>query len=489
MTILNVDYLTKDYEGFLQYMKSKISTHLPEWTDNSETDFGIVMLELLSYGLHILSYYQDKSFNESFLSTAKTRKSVVNLCRFLGYELEDQQPAKATLTFTKEDINTEITVPTGYKVSTNPSLGQQIIFETNSALTIPVGTLTGQVEATQGVTYENVLIGKGTGVAGQRIIIPVPYIYLFDNVLNSTAITIGTGDIENLTYWTKVDNFLTSESSDKHFVARITSNYLAEIIFGDGTSGELVTTGSNIYSTYKISNGIQGNVAASKLTFLYDDISGIASVINSNPASGGTDYESIDNAKKYATSQFFAAERCVTKYDVAACAVNATPDENGKYCVKAYCNEEFDGNGNITIYVAPTGYGVASATLLSNVSSYISERIVLNNIITTATMEYVLYNVSAVIYVPSNYVNIDVSTEAEALIDSVCDCANYEVGQDVLLGSLYKEFLTSMPYVTDIVIALSDIGGNPISKVDMSGTNAYKLAKLNNSTVAVTGGI
>src|SRR3712207_2066094 len=101
--MLPIDYVTKDYEGFRQLMLEQIPVIAPDWTDTSEGDFGIALMELLCYGLDILSFYQDKAVNESFLPTAKTRKAVINISKLLGYQLKHQQPSKFKLIFKKLD--------------------------------------------------------------------------------------------------------------------------------------------------------------------------------------------------------------------------------------------------------------------------------------------------------------------------------------------------------------------------------------------------
>src|SRR5687767_9363902 len=78
-----IDYLTKDYAGFRQGMLDQIPLRLPQWTDRSEADFGVVLIELVAYVADILSYYQDRVANESFLSTATQRRSVTELLRLI----------------------------------------------------------------------------------------------------------------------------------------------------------------------------------------------------------------------------------------------------------------------------------------------------------------------------------------------------------------------------------------------------------------------
>ena len=55
-----IDYLARDYNSFRQALIDLIPAKLPEWTDRSEADFGIVLIELFAYMADILSYYQER---------------------------------------------------------------------------------------------------------------------------------------------------------------------------------------------------------------------------------------------------------------------------------------------------------------------------------------------------------------------------------------------------------------------------------------------
>lgn len=92
-----IDYIAKDYESFRQAMIDLIPQKLPEWTDRSEADFGVVLIELFAYMADILGYYQDRIANESFLATAQERRSVIHHLRTIGYELAAPAPASALL--------------------------------------------------------------------------------------------------------------------------------------------------------------------------------------------------------------------------------------------------------------------------------------------------------------------------------------------------------------------------------------------------------
>src|SRR5258707_13604766 len=110
-----VDYIARDYESLLQAMYNLIPSKLPAWTDfNNEADFGNVLLELFAHLGDILSYYQDRVANESFLGTARTRRGVIQHLRLIGYELGTAAPASAALTIAvPATVTTSVTVTHG----------------------------------------------------------------------------------------------------------------------------------------------------------------------------------------------------------------------------------------------------------------------------------------------------------------------------------------------------------------------------------------
>src|SRR4030095_1081553 len=96
-----IDYMARDYDSLLQSMRALIPQLLPEWTDNaSAADFGNVLLQLFAHMGDILSYYQDRVANESFLGTAQTRRSVIEHLRLISYKMAMAAPAVAKLDIT-----------------------------------------------------------------------------------------------------------------------------------------------------------------------------------------------------------------------------------------------------------------------------------------------------------------------------------------------------------------------------------------------------
>lgn len=106
-----IDYMARDYDSLLRSMRALIPDKLPEWTEyESEADFGNVLLQLFAHMGDILSYYQDRVANESFLGTAQTRRSIIHHLRLIGYKLSTAVPAstKLKITLTVPDTNNDI---------------------------------------------------------------------------------------------------------------------------------------------------------------------------------------------------------------------------------------------------------------------------------------------------------------------------------------------------------------------------------------------
>src|SRR5215471_21226715 len=93
-----IDYTNKDFTSLRQALLDLARSRLPEWTDRSPADLGMLLLDLFAYIGDVMLYYQDRIANESFLQTATERRSVLQMLRLIGYELKPPLAAAADLT-------------------------------------------------------------------------------------------------------------------------------------------------------------------------------------------------------------------------------------------------------------------------------------------------------------------------------------------------------------------------------------------------------
>lgn len=130
-----IDYVTKDYAGFRQGMLNLIPLLLPNWTDRSENDFGVVLIEMFAYVADILSYYQDRVANEAYLSTATQRRSVIELLRLIDYRVD---PGLSATTYLHIDVTADVSITAlPYQAQTAGVPGQpNVVFERTQPATL-----------------------------------------------------------------------------------------------------------------------------------------------------------------------------------------------------------------------------------------------------------------------------------------------------------------------------------------------------------------
>ena len=74
---LTIDYTSRDYEALREELVARIKERIPEWNGADNSDFGVVLAEAFAYLGDVANYYIDRIANESFLSTATQRESIL----------------------------------------------------------------------------------------------------------------------------------------------------------------------------------------------------------------------------------------------------------------------------------------------------------------------------------------------------------------------------------------------------------------------------
>ena len=95
-----------------------------------DDDFSIALLDAWATVADVLTFYQERIANESYLRTATERLSVLQLGRLIGYELRSGVAASTYLAFTLEDatapgVPQQTTIDIGTKVQSIPGPGEQ----------------------------------------------------------------------------------------------------------------------------------------------------------------------------------------------------------------------------------------------------------------------------------------------------------------------------------------------------------------------------
>src|SRR5210317_82922 len=298
-------------------IKANLKTFLSNQSQFKDYDFegsGMsVLLDLLTYNTHYLSYNANILANEMFIDTADLRNSIVSLAKALGYTPNSPTAAYADINLVVNNATgASLTMDTGTRFTTS------VDGTSYSFVTIDDHTIT----PTDGVyTFSNIKIYEGTYITfsytnnasdvDQRFIIPSANADL--STLNVT-VQNSAGDTTTSTY-TKATSITELDSTSKVYFLQEAEDGQFEIYFGDGIIGKALEDGNIITINYVVTNKTEANGASS--FSLSGSISGFTDVtltVNSN-AQGGTEPESIDSIKVNAPRFYAAQDRAVTIED------------------------------------------------------------------------------------------------------------------------------------------------------------------------------
>lgn len=90
-------------ESLLKRLSNSRWPALSRLTSRSDSDFTIALLDAWATVADVLTFYQERIANESYLATATERFSILELARLLGYELNPGVAASTYLAFTLEE--------------------------------------------------------------------------------------------------------------------------------------------------------------------------------------------------------------------------------------------------------------------------------------------------------------------------------------------------------------------------------------------------
>lgn len=470
-----IDYLARDYNSFRKALVDLIPAKLPEWTDRSEADFGIALLELFAYMADILSYYQDRIANEAFLNTAQERRSVINHLRLIGYEMAPASAASTTLNLIAGNSVTQIIeVRKGDQFATKSGKDRKsVIFEYTGdkplvidpakAPFVPAKNPDGSpllnfkefenmIPVREGKTISDEIIGISDGRPNQRYQLAQPNVIRgsLEIVVETTTPTPPWRLRENLIFSRRAftpeqlnalelqerigSTLAFSGNTDTDYAIETDENNVTTVIFGDGQYGTIPPTGRRILASYRSGGGAVGNVGKEQITQIFKgpqlQLLGVK-VINRSPASGGAERESIDQAIKYAPSVFASMQRAVTAQDYVAQAK--------LFPGVSKARAEATSWNVIKLYIAPTGQGEPPNDVMKrDLLTYFEDKRMLTSIIEIDGPDYVDIDIEAKVEAFAHFRNSDVQDDAEKAVRALLDFEKVDFKQTLFLSKVYE---------------------------------------------------
>lgn len=473
----DIDYSSKDYLGFRQFLLARKQELLPEWTSEAPSDFGVVLIELFAYVGDILSFYGDRVATEAYLSTATQRRSLLALAEMLDYQVTNNVPATVDVTF---HVTADVTIPAGTQVQTSNRAAieageEAVVFEVaeDTLVTAP----SGAVPCVEGQTISDEQIGSSDGSIDQTYTL-----FRYPVIEGSVQVFVdeGAGPVE----WTEFGHLIDAANVSEAFEVTFDEVGAATIQFGDNVNGRVPSSGADIMVTYRVGGGERGNVGPGTIVELVHSIPEVQSpsstaspVTNVSAASGGSDAESNDQIRVNAPRSLSALNRAVTLKDYADLAVQVAEIAKAK---------AINVGTDITVHVAPFGGGTAGAGLKTRVAEYLDQRKMINHTVTIGDPAYVPIMVTVDVVVLPNYSRGVVALAVENAVNQMFAFSRVDFAYRVSLSKIYDvvQSVAGVDYAQVTELSTDGLGG-----IDDLVLDDIEIPTVGTTTINATGGI
>lgn len=236
---------------------------------------------------------------------------------------------------------------------------------TISTLRIDEGSQYVKISAIQGQRQIDSSLGFADGITAN-----LSYAMSKDGFIDdSETVTVAT------VQWVRVDNFLQSVPTDRHYQIVLGENDRASILFGNGINGAIPS--GQVAAEYRYGITDNGNVGASTIIVDKSGLASFSELWNPRPAVGwqeaqSASSESLEIAKVLGPASLrVLGEVALGPEDVEILTVAyRDPDTNTRPFLRSSAIEEGFGPKTIKNVVVASGGGVASAEALAELDRY-----------------------------------------------------------------------------------------------------------------------
>ena len=320
-------------------IKVNLKTFLQSQTQFQDYDFdgaGLsILLDVLSYNTHYLSYIANMSTNEMYLDSADIRKNIVSLAKMLGYTPTSPRTPRAVIDVVVNNATgSSVTMQKGTVFTTTVDK-TDYQYVTNADTTIsPVNGI---------YKFEDVTVYEGTLVTfkytndvndkDQKFVIPSSF--ADTSTLKVTVQNSSTDTTQSV--YSLAGGYNSVSSDSKVYFIQEGQDGQYEIYFGDGIVGTKLEDGNIVILEYIVTNTSSSN-GASKFS-LSGNIGGFTNVTitTDSNSQGGAIAETNQSIKFNAPLQYAAQDRAVTATDYETLVKSIYPNANS---VSAWGSED-----------------------------------------------------------------------------------------------------------------------------------------------------
>lgn len=324
-------------------------------------------------------------------------------------------------------------------------------------LRIDTGKQYLKTQVTQGQRQIDSPLGTADGTADQRFAM-------------SKENFIWNSDAEGITVaavvWTRVDNFLQSTPTARHYVIELGENDRATIVFGDGVRGAKPT--GDVAADYRYGAQIDGNSGSNTIVRDNSGISYVSRLWNPRDATGWqesqtADEDALELAKIAGPASLRTGEVALGPDDVETLAKAYTDATGARPFTRALAIEEGFGPKTIELVLVAASGGAASSTQLSALDEHfngdrfasppVTKRLVANQEVTSTNYNPVTIDIKADVYGATSAAVVQDFLAALLQPETKkADGVTFEwvFGEDVFLNRISHEIFESEEGIYDV---------------------------------------
>ena len=336
-------WLSRD--SIREQISAQVKSYLElENVDLTKSSFLSFMIDTISTLTGNLLFYQISTYREFFLTKAQLPESILNLSAFLGYNTREATASRVnvliTIPFGFDDPSTTFSIPEGFVFTADGDVEFRTYYSTSI-------TVTGNASAVATVTEDNkrFILPVNETTEDFSFVLPLFQVkevvqeYQIDSDIQEyqfiTLDVLVDGEVASLevqikppgsagyTIWTEFASLFLMSGTDKGYVSRRTDTG-RRLTFGNDLSGVQPGINSSVLVTVEVTNGEDGNVIAGAIRsgqrIYVQTLAGVNQVvsydvINTSPAFGGENEESIEEVRSNSIASITSLSKLVTEND------------------------------------------------------------------------------------------------------------------------------------------------------------------------------
>ena len=431
MTLVNFANLDFDQ------IKTSIKDYLRSNSNFTDYDFEgsnlSVIIDTLAYNTYITSYNANMVANEVFIDSATLRENVVSLARNIGYVPRSKRSARAKISFFVDTSNftnvpTQLTLKGGLVCTTRSFGDESYSFIIPSDITVPVTDNIAE--------FNDIEVYEGTRITENFTVnsFDLNQRYILSNAgIDTRTLSVSVRPSELSTVSRKynlADSLFDVTPQSAVFFIQEVEDERYELIFGDGIFGTALEEPNYITVSYTVSNGSNANNLSS---FVFSGTivdqservitSGISLITTVEASTLGSEVETVESIKKYATRIYASRNRAVTAADYEALIPTIYPETES---VSVYGGEELTPPqfGKVFISIKPYNDRYLSNLIKDNIKRELRQYAVAGIIPEIIDLKYLYVEATANVYyntnlAPSaNFVKSIISSNVNTYADS-----------------------------------------------------------------------